>query len=153
MRSWFGHDQIEEVIAKLINEIGAASAVINLSDSGGTNRRADGSSDHQHSGSPCLNHIWVRVVGGELSLTATLRSNNMFSAWPANARGLRALLLHIRDAIAQRSDYDLTMGPLLTLSESAHLYDDTFETANRVIATHYDRICNTRDFFTRLAIL
>jgi thymidylate synthase len=30
MRSWFGRDQIEEVIAKLINEIDAASAVINL---------------------------------------------------------------------------------------------------------------------------
>ncbi len=81
MRSWFRHDQIEEVIAKLINEIDAASAVTNLWDSGGNfSRRADGSSDHQHSGSPCLNHIWVRVVDGELSLTATFRSNDMFSA-------------------------------------------------------------------------
>ena len=61
--------------------------------------------------------------------------------------GLRALQQYIRDSIVQRSDYDLTMGPLLTLSESAHLYDDTFETANRVIAAHYDRICNTQDFF------
>jgi thymidylate synthase len=147
MRSWFGRDQIEEVIAKLINEIDAASAVINLWDSGGNfSRCADGSSDHQHSGSPCLNHIWVRVVDGELSLTATLRSNDMFAAWPTNVMGLRALQQHIRDAIAQRSDYDLAMELLITLSESAHLYDDTFETANRVIAAHYDRICNTRDF-------
>jgi thymidylate synthase len=46
MRSWFGHDQIEEVIAKIINEIDAGSAVINLWDSGGSNRRTDGSSDH-----------------------------------------------------------------------------------------------------------
>jgi hypothetical protein len=61
--------------------------------------------------------------------------------------GLRILQQYIRDAIAQWSDYDLTMGPLLTLSKPAHLYDDTFETANRVIATHYDRICKTRDFF------
>ncbi|MEG4594157.1 thymidylate synthase [Microcoleus sp. F8_C2] len=99
MRSWFGRDQIEEVIAKLINEIDAASALINLWDSGGNfSRRADGSSDHQHSGSPCLNQIWVRVVDGELSLTATLRSNDMFAAWPANAMGLRALQRYIRDA-------------------------------------------------------
>ncbi|MEG4006239.1 hypothetical protein QUA41_11340 [Microcoleus sp. Pol11C1] len=50
VRSWFGRDQIEEVIAKLINEIDTASAVINLWDCGGNfSRRADGSSDHQHS--------------------------------------------------------------------------------------------------------
>ncbi|MEG4496702.1 thymidylate synthase [Microcoleus sp. F10-C6] len=148
MRSWFGRDQIEQVITKLIKEIDAASAVINLWDSGGNIiARPDGSSDHEHSGSPCLNHIWVRVVDGELSLTATLRSNDMFSAWPANAMGLRALQQHIRDAIARRSNYDLTMGPLVTLSQSAHLYDDTFDTADRVISAHYDRICNSRDYF------
>ncbi|MCZ0902443.1 thymidylate synthase, partial [Microcoleus sp. HI-ES] len=85
-------------------EIDAASAVISLWDAGGNvNRRPDGSSDHQHSGSPCLNHIWVRVVDGEISLTATLRSNDMFAAWPANAMGLRALQQHIRDEIARRS--------------------------------------------------
>lgn len=147
MRSWFGRDQIEEVIAKLINEIDAASAVISLWDSGGnTNRRPDGSSDHQHSGSPCLNHIWVRVVGGEISLTATLRSNDMFAAWPANAMGLRALQQYIRDEIARRSEYDLKMGPLITLSQSAHLYDDTFENADRLIQTQYAKICRERDF-------
>jgi thymidylate synthase len=70
MRSWFGRDQIEQVITKLIKEIDAASAVINLWDSGGNIiARPGGSSDHEHSGSPCLNHIWVRVVDGELSLT------------------------------------------------------------------------------------
>lgn len=137
MRSWFGRDQIEQVITKLIKEIDAASAVINLWDSGGNIiARPDGSSDHEYSGSPCLNHLWVRVVHGELSLTATLRSNDMFGAWPANAMGLRALQQHIRDAIARRSNYDLTMGPLVTLSQSAHLYDDTFDTADRVISAH-----------------
>jgi thymidylate synthase len=148
MRSWFGRDQIEEVIAKLIKEIDAASAVISLWDAGGNiNRRADGSSDHQHSGSPCLNHIWVRVVDGEISLTATLRSNDMFAAWPANAMGLRALQQHIRSEIAKRSDYNLKMGPLVTLSQSAHLYDDTFENAEQLIQTQYAKICQDRDFF------
>jgi thymidylate synthase len=148
MRSWFGRDQIEQVITKLIKEIDAASAVINLWDSGGNIiARPDGSSDHEHSGSPCLNHLWLRVVDAELSLTATLRSNDMFGAWPANAMGLRALQQYIRDAIAKRSNYDLTMGPLITISESAHLYDDTFDTADRIIAAHYARICNSRDYF------
>lgn len=136
LRSWFGRDQIEQVIAKLIGEIDAASAVMSLWDV----------QDHEKGGSPCLNHIWVRVVNGELSLTATIRSNDMYMAWPANAIGLRALQQYIRDAIASRSDYDLKMGPLITVSQSAHLYDDTFENADRLIKTQYAKICQQRDY-------
>jgi thymidylate synthase len=147
MRSWFGRDQIEEVIFKLIQEIDSASAVISIWDAGGNiNRRSDGSSDHQHDGSPCLNHIWLRVVDAEFSLTATFRSNDMFAAWPANAMSLRILQQYIRDEIARRSDYDLKLGPLVTLSQSAHLYDDTFENADRLIKTYYVKICSHRDF-------
>jgi thymidylate synthase len=137
LRSWFGRDQIEQVINKLISEIDAASGVMSLWDV----------KDHEKGGSPCLNHIWVRVVENELSLTAIFRSNDMFAAWPANAMGLRALQQHIRDQIAKRSQYDLTMGALITISQSAHIYDDTWENVDRLIATQYDKIANRRDFF------
>lgn len=147
MRSWFGNDQIEEVVNKLIKEIDAASAVISLWDAGGNReRRPDGSSDHQHGGSPCLNHIWLRVVDGELSMTATFRSNDMFAAWPSNAMGLRALQQHIRDVIAQRSKYDLKMGPLITISQSAHIYDDTFENVDMLIQQQYAKIAKVQNF-------
>jgi thymidylate synthase len=89
----------------------------------------------------------VRVVENELSLTATLRSNDMFAAWPANAMGLRALQQYIRDEIAKRSDYDLKMGALITVSQSAHIYDDTWENVDKLIATQYSKICNRRDFY------
>lgn len=134
LRSWFGRDQVEQVIEKLIGEIDAASGVMSLWDV----------QDHEKGGSPCLNHLWVRVVEGELSLTATLRSNDMFSAWPANAMGLRALQQHIRDEIGRRSDYDLTLGPLMTISQSAHIYDDTWENADKLITQHYGKICETQ---------
>ena len=137
LRSWFGRDQIEQVIQKLIGEIDAASAVMTLWDV----------KDHDKGGSPCLNHIWLRVVDNELSLTATLRSNDMFAAWPANAMGLRALQRHIRDAIATRSEYNLRMGPLITLSQSAHIYDDTWENADKLIQQQYSAICRGRDFY------
>jgi thymidylate synthase len=137
LRSHFGRDQIEQVIHKLIGEIDAASAVMNLWDV----------KDHEKGGSPCLNHIWLRVVDNELSLTATLRSNDMFAAWVANAMGLRALQQHIRDEIANSSDYNLRMGPLITISQSAHIYDDTWENADRLIANQYQAIINKRDFF------
>lgn len=137
LRSWFKKDQIEQVINKLIGEIDAASGVMSLWDV----------NDHDKGGSPCLNHIWVRVVENELSLTATLRSNDMFAAWPANAMGLRALQQHIRDEIAKRSDYNLQMGPLITISQSAHIYDDTWENVDKLIANQYAKIINNRDYF------
>ena len=137
LRSWFGKDQIEQVINKLIGEIDAASGVMSLWDV----------QDHEKGGSPCLNHIWVRVVAGELSLTATLRSNDMFAAWPANAMGLRALQQHIREQIATRSEYNLSMGPLMTISQSAHLYDDTWENVDQLLANQYNAIIQQRDFY------
>jgi len=137
LRSWFGQDQIEQVIQKLIADIDSARAVMSLWDV----------RDHEANESPpCLNHIWVRVVDRELSLTATFRSNDMFSAWPANAMGLRALQQHIRDEIAKRSDYDLRRGPLITISQSAHIYDDCWENADNLIQTQYAKICQQRDF-------
>jgi len=137
LRSWFGRDQIEQIILKLITEIDAASAVMSLWDV----------QDHDKGGSPCLNHIWVRVVENELSLTATLRSNDMYMAWPSNAMGLRALQQHIRDEIANRSDYNLAMGPLITISQSAHIYDDTWENADQLIQNQYAAICKQQDYF------
>ncbi|MBR8827687.1 MAG: thymidylate synthase [Gomphosphaeria aponina SAG 52.96 = DSM 107014] len=137
LRSWFKRDQIEQVISKLIGEIDAASGVMSLWDV----------QDHEKGGSPCLNHIWVRVVEGELSLTATFRSNDMFAAWPANAMGLRALQQHIRDEIASRSNYDLSMGPLITISQSAHIYDDTWENVEKIINNEYAKICKERDYY------
>jgi thymidylate synthase len=136
LRSWFGKDQIEQVINKLIREIDSASTVMNLWDV----------KDHEQGGSPCLNHIWLRVVDNELSLTATLRSNDMFSAWVANAMGLRALQQSIRDAIGDRSDYTLKMGPLITVSQSAHIYDDTWDNADRLIKSQYAKICQHRAY-------
>jgi thymidylate synthase len=150
LRSWFGRDQISLVIRKLIKEVDSASAVMSLWDSGSGDiprfgRRAN-ASDHDYGGSPCLNHIWVRVVDGVLSLTATFRSNDMFAAWPANAMGLRALQRHIRDEIASKSDYNLTMGPLITISQSAHIYDDTWENVEYLLNTQYKKLCTKRDY-------
>ncbi|MEH2234503.1 MAG: thymidylate synthase [Nostoc sp.] len=136
LRSWFGRDQIDQVIHKLIGEIDAASAVMNLWDV----------EDHEKGGSPCLNHIWLRVVDNELSLTATLRSNDMFAAWPANAMGLRALQRHIKDKISKISEYNLKMGPLITISQSAHIYDDTWSNAEQLIKQQYATICRKIDY-------
>lgn len=128
IRSHFGRDQVQDVVNKLKAERDSASAVISL---------WDASRDNLVGGSPCLNHLWFRVVtlrGSErLALTATFRSNDMYSAWPANAMGLRHLQRIVRDAL----DLTLPLGPLVTISQSAHFYDETFDSADRVLRTHY----------------
>jgi thymidylate synthase len=137
LRSWFGKDQIEQVIEKLAHDINSARAVMSL---------WDVNQDHNDN-PPCLNHIWVRIVDNELSLTATFRSNDMFSAWPANAMGLRALQKYIYDALINRTDHVLKMGALITISQSAHIYDDCFENVANVISSQYSKIAQRKDYF------
>lgn len=149
LSSWFGKDQIKQVIEKLAQEKISASAVMNLWDSGSGNYKGDsiakfgrnnGDSDHDHSGSPCLNHIWVRIIDDKLHLIATFRSNDMFSAWVSNAMGLRALQAHILAEVNAITDYNLSLGNLITNSFSAHIYDDCFENVDRLIETEYSKI-------------
>lgn len=137
LRSHFGLDQVEQVINKLAVDIDSARAVMSLWDV------QDGEANNSP---PCLNHIWVRIVDNELSLTATFRSNDMFSAWVANAMGLRALQRHIRDEIEIRSEYKLKLGALITISQSAHIYDDCWENSDLLIQSQYAKICAARDY-------
>jgi thymidylate synthase len=148
LRSWFGRDQIQQAIAKLAADPDSARVVMSLWDV----------HDYEAGDSPpCLNHIWLRIADDQLSLTATFRSNDMFSAWPANAMGLRALQQQILTEIQTLWEQlphqkptsapdALRLGPLVTISQSAHIYDDCWENADRVIAAQYPRICQDRDY-------
>lgn len=116
LRSFFKVDQIEQVIAKLKNEPDSYSAAMGLWDP----------SFHERGGSPCLNHIWVRITTGSdgvptITLVATFRSNEMFSAWPANCIGLRALQKYIAERLG-----GLALGPIVTNSLSAHVDDNSW---------------------------
>ena len=158
------------MIQKLIKERDSASAVMSLWDSGSGDYQASidipqcgrfahkiarfgrkaGESDHDYGGSPCLNHIWIRIVNDRLSLTAVFRSNDMFSAWPSNAMGLRLLQQHIVEQINNQSKVSeisspsvhipITEGELIILSQSAHIYDDCWQDAQHIIDKHYSRI-------------
>ena len=148
LRSWFGRDQIEQAIQKLVTELDSSRVVMSLWDV----------RDYEGNDSPpCLNHIWLRVapvirngqrhINRELSLTATFRSNDMFSAWCANAMGLRALQQHIYQEIKSRIPIDqIALGPLITISQSAHIYSDCWDHAERVIQTHYHQIRRQRNY-------
>lgn len=135
LRSWFGRDQVEDVIVKLLYELESCSAVMSIWDT----------NDHDKGGSPCLNHIWVRVIDNKITLTAVFRSNDMFDAWCANVMALRSLQNHIREAINYRSARNLEMGETITLSESCHVYDHCFEFAQAQVARYFKAPVNYSD--------
>ncbi len=129
MRSWFGSDQVKRAVAKLAREPISRAVVIGL---------WDPTKDLELGGSPCLNHIWLRISDDRLYMTAVLRSHDMFEGYPENAFGLRALQEHIRKEwlATQPAETKLGLGHLMLLSQSAHLYEDTWNWAQKVAEKH-----------------
>lgn len=136
--AYFGLDQLEEVITKLVKEPISRSAVINLWDSRTAERQG---------GSPCLNHIWFRLRDNKLHMTATIRSNDMFKAWPENAYALWSLQRWVRDCVTARlykkgeTNANVQMGTMTIVSQSAHTYQEDYEMAKWVLDHHWQDLC------------
>lgn len=129
MRSWFGIDQIKNATAKLIREPISRAVVISLWDS---------LKDLTIGGSPCLNHIWFRITDNKLHMTCVFRSHDMFEGYPENLFGLRVLQEEIRREVVQGLEekgkpMDIKLGDLCILSQSAHVYEDSWEHCQKVI--------------------
>lgn len=130
MRKHFGTDQLMYAAKKLADDRGSRSVVINLWDA-----------TVRQQGSPCLNHVWFRIIDDRLFMTATIRSNDMFLGWPENAYGLRFLQDWIRCMILKlegeyQDDKGLGMGDLVISSQSAHIYDDCWGPAKEIVDKH-----------------
>ncbi|MBT3323507.1 hypothetical protein HN681_01560 [archaeon] len=85
---------------------------------------------------PCLNLVQAIVQDGKLFLTAYIRSNDMFGAWPRNALGLRKLQKNIAQDLA------LELGSLTTVSCSAHLYSSNWKNAENIV----DEFCTSKGY-------
>lgn len=135
---WFETNQLQGVIDKLASDEDAKSGVIDLWDS---------EKDLKMGGSPCLNHIWFRIADSRLWMTATIRSNDMYGAWPANAYSLRALQEYVLAGLNQRrfnlKRDQLRLGDLTIVSESAHVYEHSYNDAETVIAHEYEKAMAT----------
>ncbi len=86
--------------------------------------------DIKNQNPPCLILIQCTINDDKLSLTAYFRSNDMFAAWPKNAYGLRKL----QQLIAQQLTVEL--GPLTTISASAHIYEPDWAAASEIADKH-----------------
>ena len=76
---------------------------------------------------PCIILIQGLVQDGLFHLTAFIRSNDMFRAWPQNALALRQL----QGIIAKESGFKA--GTLTTISGSAHIYERDYAAAKEII--------------------
>ena len=74
--------------------------------------------DIQSSEPPCLQLVQCFIRDQQLHMTCYFRSNDMLSAWGANAYGLAHLMKYVYDRI----DQPITIGTLTTISSSAHIY-------------------------------
>ena len=134
IRSHFGHDQIDKVVSKLKKNINERQAVISL---------WDPREDIDSKMPPCLNHIWVRVRNDTLFMTSTFRSNDMFLAYPQNVMALRQLQEIIRKDLVKAIGKTIALGDLIINSESAHLYENTWESCKDILEKYYSEYVET----------
>lgn len=84
---------------------------------------------------PCLFLIQCQVYQGRLNMTAYFRSNDMYNAWTLNAFALRKLQSEIAEKL------DVEMGPLVTISNMAHIYEHNWRDAEKLVEEHYQGNC------------
>lgn len=123
IHSHFDINQVDEVVRILRENSHSRRAIINLWDT---------RSDFYTNNPPCLNHISFLIdSNNRLIMTATFRSNDMYSAFYLNAMGLRALQSKIASKI------ECLTGELIIISQSAHVYEDCWENADSLVKEHY----------------
>lgn len=118
LRNYKGVDQIEKIISKLQKTTYTRRAIAftwNVE------------TDYDNDKAPCLNIVHCIIQEGKLFMTAYFRSNDMYNAWPKNAFALRKLQKLIADEVG------VTLGPLITISNSAHIYKSSWKKAKAVI--------------------
>jgi thymidylate synthase len=129
IRQYFGVDQLTEVASCLAQFPDARNAVINLWDT---------KYDPLITQPPCLNHVWFRLRDGQVNVTATFRSNDMYSAWVQNAYGILALMDFVIDHLIKlKPDQPVSRGKLIIISQSAHIYSDRIPAAQDIVKDYF----------------
>ena len=106
-----GGDKIGPIIKKLRDKPDTRSAYASL---------WDPYTDFDIEASPCLTSVHAMVRDNKLQLFCTIRSNDMYRAWPFNAAALGWLQEKIAHGLGLRK------GQLSILSTSAHIYEDNW---------------------------
>jgi len=87
--------------------------------------------DSDSSNPPCLTQITWNVKNGKIYQTCVFRSHDLFGAYLLNALALRRLQEKVS------SDVGLEPGGLIILSQSAHIYENSWKKAEALLNTNY----------------
>jgi len=79
---------------------------------------------------PCLTQVVWNIQFNKLWQTAIFRSHDIYAAWPMNLFALKKLQEDVASKIGIES------GPLACLSVSAHIYENDWKEANRILEKH-----------------
>ena len=115
----FGVNQIERIVSDLQRFRFSRRAVACLWDPECDSKSAD---------PPCIVLLQAQIRDDRLHLTAYVRSHDVFRAWHYNAFALRALQEIINSHIG-----GTTSGRLTIISNSAHIYEDSWGQAMKLI--------------------
>jgi len=80
---------------------------------------------------PCLVSVMFNIKFGKLYLTAQFRSHDIYGAWFLNAYALAKL----QSKVAK--DLGVGIGKLIIFSVSAHVYENNWQKAKRIIEENY----------------
>lgn len=80
---------------------------------------------------PCLTQITWNVKNGKIYQTCVFRSHDLFGAYLLNALALRGLQERVSREVGLES------GSLIILSQSAHIYENSWKKAEILLNTHY----------------
>ncbi len=83
--------------------------------------------DAESENPPCLTLVQALVQDDKLFLTAHMRSNDIFKAWPMNAYALRYMQYRIAE------DVKIKPGSLTMISSSAHIYESDWNKAKEIL--------------------
>lgn len=118
MRSYFGWDQIEKVITRLIDDPEDRRCYIVLWDP-----RGDMEAEESV---PCLVSVFFRHYGNKLTLTATFRTHNALDAWLVNLHGLMALQRYVSSTVGMEP------GAITVISHSISIDEGELDRAQRI---------------------
>ncbi|MBI5356079.1 hypothetical protein HZB78_00505 [Candidatus Collierbacteria bacterium] len=82
---------------------------------------------------PCLVLVQAVIRDKKLFLTAYFRSNDMYGGWFLNAFGLLAFQKELAGMIGK----NIKLGPLTTISHSAHIYESSWQLAEKLVHDHW----------------
>lgn len=76
---------------------------------------------------PSLLHMYFKIKGGRLTLTCSIRSNDLFIGWPGNIYQIVVLQKHVAELLG------INIGSLTIISGSAHIFHEHFEMIESIL--------------------